>query len=467
MHRLLLLLPIFILHQGLTQSNSFNLPFQNPDSVRVELSELFDELRIKHPGFYRYNDKVEFDQCIDSTINTIQSPITEFEILKKTKPLIAKIGCLHTNIYLSPQTDSLLNLSPNCMPFSLYRTQGKAFIWKVFNTESSALVGQEIKTINGRNIDDIYDILLKSMSMDGLNESGKYALLQYTFPEWYRSVIEIESEFDIELGDGSTITAQAVKKSATLDYTDIVNEPMSMKTIDSIAILKIPSFANSYLKARNQEFRKEIKSYFRAIQQEEIAYLMIDLRGNTGGSDSNPAWLSSYFFDAPFKYWDKIEITEPLAKGVTGLKRIFYGKPKLVDGSWHWSDKGLFSKEFKFTRLQKPSKPPIKSKVYLLTDGLCMSSCSDFIAILQANNKVLVIGEETGGGYQGNTSGLVPTEQLICGLIVSIPLLKYTNAVPKEKNIGRGCMADIEIKPRLEELEDDEVFLQKVIKTIQ
>jgi hypothetical protein len=30
---------------------------QNPDSVRNELKGLFVELSIKHPGFYRYNEK--------------------------------------------------------------------------------------------------------------------------------------------------------------------------------------------------------------------------------------------------------------------------------------------------------------------------------------------------------------------------------------------------------------------------
>jgi len=37
-----------------------------------------------------------------------------------------------------------------------------------------------------------------------------------------------------------------------------------------------------------------------------------------------------------------------------------------------------------------------------------MSSCADVVAILSYNKKALFIGDETGGGYQGNNSGMTP-----------------------------------------------------------
>jgi hypothetical protein len=37
-----------------------------------------------------------------------------------------------------------------------------------------------------------------------------------------------------------------------------------------------------------------------------------------------------------------------------------------------------------------------------------MSLCADVAAILSFNKKAICIGQQTGGGYQGNNSGLMP-----------------------------------------------------------
>ncbi len=79
-----------------------------------------------------------------------------------------------------------------------------------------------------------------------------------------------------------------------------------------------------------------------------------------------------------------------------------------------------------------------------------MSSCADFTAILTSNEKAVVVGQETGGGYQGNTSGMMPSTDFKGNLQVVTPLQKYTNAVDPNKNIGRGTIPDHIIKPTLD-----------------
>lgn len=449
------------------QHEDFNLPLQNPDTVKMELQELFKELSIKHPGFYRYNQKEAFEAYIDSVTGTIQEPINELAILRKAKPIIAKIGCLHTGIHLSEDTEKRLNETPNCFPLALHYDAGSVRVWKKFQEGNSIQIGDEIKSINGRDIQEIYQILLDNIPMDGYNTTGKYKLLQYTFSSWYRNSIEVADEFKIELADGEEYLLKAVKHDQTLSYADVGDKPMSMQVVDGIAIIKIPSFANSILASHDQKFKKEIDGYLDQINDSGIDKLLFDLRGNTGGSDSNPAWLTSFFFDKPYRYWNRIEITEAIAKDVSGMSKVFYGKPRYENGLWLWSDKGLSSKEFQFTNIQKPAKSMFKGEVYILTDGMCLSSCADFTAIMQANQKAIIIGEETGGGYQGNTSGLIPSAELSSGLVVDIPLLKYVNEVPKEKNMGRGTIPDIELRPTLEEVITDGMYLQRVIERIK
>ncbi len=81
---------------------------------------------------------------------------------------------------------------------------------------------------------------------------------------------------------------------------------------------------------------------------------------------------------------------------------------------------------------------------------VCLS-CSDLIAILSDNKKAKVVGQESGGGFQGNTSGIMPTTKIKAGLRVTIPLQKYFNAVDPHKNIGRGTIPDYPVTPTVDD----------------
>ena len=118
----------------------------------------------------------------------------------------------------------------------------------------------------------------------------------------------------------------------------------------------------------------------------------------------------------------------------------------MKDSSYHWQ-KTWLTKEFNFYKLQKPSKNTFQGQAYILTNGLCLSSCADVIAILRHNQKALVIGQESGGGYQGNNSGIIPTVGISGELQMTIPLMKYTNAVEKDKHFGHGTIPDYLITP--------------------
>lgn len=91
-----------------------------------------------------------------------------------------------------------------------------------------------------------------------------------------------------------------------------------------------------------------------------------------------------------------------------------------------------------------------------------MSSCADVAAILSSNGKAKIMGEETGGGYQGNTSGIMPQLTLPnTGLVVTVPVLEYHNAVDTTKNTGRGVMPDYRVIRTLPQvISNEDVVMQ-------
>ena len=152
------------------------------------------------------------------------------------------------------------------------------------------------------------------------------------------------------------------------------------------------------------------------------------------------------------------------------MYKLFYRKPLKKDSTYHWQTT-WFTNEFDYYKMQKPAKFPFEGRVFLLTNGLCLSSCADVVAILAHNRKVKVVGQESGGGYQGNTSGIMPKTKIPTGLEITVPLLKYTNAVDPMVNIGRGTIPDYLVIPTLDdwiEKKDIEMeFVMGLIKTME
>ena len=82
-----------------------------------------------------------------------------------------------------------------------------------------------------------------------------------------------------------------------------------------------------------------------------------------------------------------------------------------------------------------------------------------------------MVGQESGGGYQGNTSGMMPKTKIPTGLEITVPLLKYTNAVDPMVNIGHGTIPHHAVAPTLDdwiEKKDVEMeFVMQLIRTME
>lgn len=445
----------------------------HPDSLKRWANSIMTEMGKKHPGFYRYTSPKRFDFLIDSTTQTIQDSLTELGFYRKIKPLFAQIGCLHTGVSLSDACTNYLNGTSTLLPLEIFIDEDKkVYVVKNYALAPSIPLKAEILAINERPIGDLLHTLIRSIPSDGYNETEKILLLNHRFAFWYQTMIELSESFVIETRfqeKVGTYVVKGVNKSmfptlASLESSDV--KQLKIDVVDNVGILTIHSFAKSAIKKNGQRFKPFIKTTFKDLKKGGIENLVIDLRYNSGGTDGNAALLASYFFDQPFRYWEKIEVTEAIAKEIKGVNRLFYRKPEQKDSTYLWK-KTWVTSEFDYYQVQKPARHNFKGQTYLLTNGLCMSSCADFTAILAHNKKALVLGQESGGGYQGNTSGMMPETSIPTGLIVSVPLQKYTNAVDPKINFGRGTIPNYPLYPGVEDwMNKKDVELEFVLKLI-
>tara|TARA_R110002126_G_C10490551_1_gene503851 strand:+ start:27969 stop:29426 length:1458 start_codon:yes stop_codon:yes gene_type:complete len=456
----LILLQFLFLFNVNAQDTAFNPDEIFPkDSLVKWTTELFSSLSEIHPNFYTYTSKEEFDSIIPAAFKDVTKPLKTIEYYRKIKPLYAKIGCLHTDISLNEVWRNYAESASKLVPVSVFIDDDKnVFIVENLSDNPDLLVKSKILAINDKPIDDIVTTLLNAIPSDGYNQTLKLYLLNFRFAFWYRTMIEFNDKFNIKIKVDDTIKTVEVKgvdKSSfpSFEEQEKVNEKqLDFEVTNGNAFLKINSFSNSAIKENGQNFKRYLKNVFKKLNQQNIKTLVIDVRNNTGGSDSNAVLLASYFFDEPFRYWDRIEVREKIANQISGINRLFYKKPvNTKDPKNRIWLKAKLTKEFDFYEVQKPAKNGFQGDVYILTNGLCMSSCGDFVAVLSHNKKAKTVGQETGGGYQGNTSGMMPENVVFKNLVITTPMQKYVNFVDLKKNFGRGTIPDFKVKKTLED----------------
>jgi C-terminal processing protease CtpA/Prc len=92
---------------------------------------------------------------------------------------------------------------------------------------------------------------------------------------------------------------------------------------------------------------------------------------------------------------------------------------------------------------QPPGKHPFLGKVFVLIDGGSFSTTADFCAVTHHLKRASFIGEETGGGYYGNNSGMQTILTLPNSKArVRVPMYEYWNAVPGYDGKRRGTRPD-------------------------
>ena len=100
---------------------------------------------------------------------------------------------------------------------------------------------------------------------------------------------------------------------------------------------------------------------------------------------------------------------------------------------------------------QKPSKPTFKGNIIVLINGLSFSTTSEFMSLLDYHTEALFIGEESGGGYYGNCSGMTPYFTMPKTKVrAKIPIINYRLAVEGYKFTDRGIIPNYATQPTIQ-----------------
>lgn len=402
-----------------------------PERLKQDFAFFRESLRKEHAGLYRYKNKMELNKLFDSCFATLNHPMAQLEFGKTIMFVISSLEDGHTGTNISRLLMNSYSENTKMFPAYIFFISKKAYV--ICSKIKELPAETEILSIDNNPISDIRKKLLQYLPSDGKIETKKVQTLNNgAFSFMYNWILGNKDSFMVvyKTKQGKIHTTNIDAKFVRDFECDIANGINNTKDLqldfpqNNTALLTIKTFDDNRLLGK-QNFRYFLETSFKEILSKGINNLIIDLRGNAGGANAYGVLLYSYIANKAFRYFSTIESTT--------------SKIQL--------------KENPLLGIQQPQHKRFNGRVIFLINGLCFSTTADFCSIAKSNNRGIFIGEETGGGYYGNTSGQIKMIELPNSkIIIKIPKFKYVNDVVKSKYKDRGIIPNYTITPTINDV---------------
>jgi Peptidase family S41 len=434
----------------------------DPEKLKEDYGIFRNILEESHPSLYWYTTKDSLDYYFDDGFSRLHDSMTEAQFRVILSYVITKIDCGHTAIKYSKNYSKYLDTARlKTFPLGLKFWADTMVVTVNLNRRDSILKrGVIIKSINGWTQPQLRDSLFNYVVTDGYSACGKYQSLStgFTFANLYRNVFGTPENFDVRyidsLGDEKQIILPFYDaKTDTLNRpTRHEKTPLPQLIFFSSRSLQLDTAAGTAFMTvntfdRGNHLKKFFHHSFKALRKHHIRNLVIDVRSNGGGDAANSTLLTKYLIDKKFKLADSLYAITRTSKYNRYIdKSLLYHMlmitvtSKRSDGKYHF---GYFERHY----FSPKKKYHFDGQVYILIGGNSFSATTLFAGALKGQKNITLVGEETGGGFYGNTAWIIPD--------VTLPNTKVRFRLPKfrlivdrsrEKN-GRGVMPDAQALP--------------------
>jgi len=317
------------------------------------------------------------------------------------------------------------------------------------------------------------------MTEDGYSENVNYIRLSSDFPYFHRNIFGLYKTYKVDYTDSSGIERSAVipyftpptnsvknkkneriKKRKKLTSHQKKNKIRSLKFDSSYALMTVNGFSNGNLK---NFFRKS----FHTFRKKGTQHLIIDLRANGGGDMIKSVVLAKYLMNKAFKVADTsysisknlVPYTKYISSGFFNNLGLLFVTHKEKDSKYHF---GYWERH----TFKPKKKNHFKGHVYILTNGFTFSASSLFCNLLKGQENVTLAGEDTGGGWYGNSGIMIPNITLPnTHLRVRLPffrLVQYQHIPVK----GTGVIPDVYVGPDWRDILNDVDTKIEVVKEL-
>ena len=465
--------------------------------LKADAATLVRVLESVHPGLHRYNTREQMAANVAALDAAFDHDLTRQEAFLALSQFTAKIKCGHT--YPNPNNQSKavaaeLFSGQDKLPFYFRWIDGRMIVTRDFSEGNLLRPGTEIFEIDGSPARTILERLMTIARADGSNDGKRISLLEVTGSERYETFdiyfpilfAPKGPVFDLKIRSPSApaetkVTAAALTYKVRLDsHNAKVSAPEDgdrpLWTLSSLpdgtAYLPMASWVAYKTK---WDWAGFINGTFDSLVERNVRNLVIDLRGNEGGSSVGDVILARLIekpvpksssqrfvrylrtptdldavldtWDPSFKDWSKVAIGPmDLADRGTGLAR------GTTDGFYRLrNEDGTDPAEV--DEMIAPRGPRFGGRVFVLVDASNSSATFEFVRLVKGLQLGTVVGQPTGGNQRGINGGAFFFVRLPkTGFEVDVPIIaqfpKRGSAIAPDD----GITPDVLVTPTPEDL---------------
>ena len=418
-----------------------------------------------HTGMYWYTPKDSVEAAFQRASEAITEDLNVLAFHKIIAPLVALSREDHTNIFLPAIVKETVRQRAQLFPLRVTFLGKECYVIQNGSNDNAIAAGMKITKINGETIENIVGKIGNLFSSDGYVQRVKYSDLRgLQFAVFYYYYYGNQSRFTLEL-EGQTveidalglqeISANIVSRYEGESGSSLEKENLEFTIInDSTAYIAFHTFDTGDIgeNATNKKLSPFLESSFATISDRGIKYLIVDLSENTGGNEGNENLVYSYLGENYQKYISvraKAQkvildngVDKPIKLTTFGFFERVFANRKMEDGSYERKENVGFG-------LMAYKKEPLykfEGELYVLISPVTYSGGSELANMIYTNDLATFVGEETGGGYYGNTSGYGEELTLPHSKItVDVPSLKFEMNVNDTLPFGRGVIPHHEV----------------------
>ncbi|WP_396600794.1 S41 family peptidase [Algibacter sp. R77976] len=501
----LVLLVVFVSCKSVEKHNALITKLHPVEDLHNDIDKLYKQLKRNHPKLYQYTSKEVLDFKFDSLKTTINTPITSRELYKKLAPVVANIKQGHVTVgsfnkwFTKKERKDLKKRKLEFHDLDFEYLENKLWVKRTFGKDSS-MVGSEVVTIDGEQVNDLVNTYKTRFASDGYNTTLHNRFVGKGFARYYNKDKGFIDSLEVTFKNKDSVFSRLYKRIYKDDKkpkTDSLQTKKKSRVKLSKSEKKENKLANkkkrkdhkkygfiskskeytrnfnfigkdssvAYMKIRsfsNRKYKKFYRESFNQLAFLKTENLILDLRDNGGGRISEIDYLYSFLTDKNYVFIEPIEVNSrlPLTKSLISNGNSTFvniiGALTYIDpislGYQYFNTKKVDDKiyyKMKYNKSKKPKKANYKGKLYVLINGNSFSASSLISTHLKATKRATFVGEETGGAYNGCVAGLYRIYKLPnTKLNIRMGLMQIETS-HKQTPDGFGVKPDIVILPNL------------------
>ncbi len=423
-----------------------------------------------HPGLYRYNDRQSIERSYAKLTAIEGDSISIQDAFLDISEFLATIKCGHTYANPNNQNENIserILKGKNKLPFT-FTLIGKKMIIENDVSGEDLGKGSEIFEINGIAVEKIIEDLSKYSDGDGGNEGQRLnnlrvtGLGEYEFFDIYFPLLvpPVDGKYEIEYSDlrsragflvagVNAISREDRKAKLEKEFglkEESFDEEWKFEILDkNTGLLRIGTFVTYKMKL---DWKKFLNDAFEELNKQRIPNLIIDIRGNAGGTTEVAAEIASHIAEKPIdlmmenRLVSYVKVPDNLVQYLSTWDNSFKDRTGTVEKY----DERLYvlRDQSGSSNVILPKENAYRGKVYLLVDAANSSATFILAKILKENGLATLVGQTTGGNQRGINGGQIMFLDLPnSGIEIDIPLIGY---FPDGELPDAGLEPDIRIE---------------------